>query len=332
MNKKIIKTIGSGVILAIIVGLGWSLVNKDGEKQDRGQKRSFDTVVIEEEIRESEPVVRKAKPKEISWQIREWVVASKVLVGEAEVLSISDEKLEGLAKDLGIDWSTKDEGIEGLIVFSGGEDEKELVVDMENKNISFAKMVFDINDENNRISKEKIENKFFELVGKVVDRESVVIEKISYKKLVYPRWIDSSSQNAEALEIKANYNVNKLKVRGYEWETVKMIMGVDGEVLKLELNWPMVMGEAGQEFEVKSFNEVQSLALDEFLVLSIEGDEEYELGMDQEKVEEIQIFEVELAYIYNSNDGLLVPYLLFSGQAKSGEMEVDVLLGLKAIK
>jgi len=328
-NKKIIKIV-LALVLVIVVAVMFLLKGKDKKDGEEKTNISYTTEKIKNELEKTQAPITVDKPTEISWEITGLDVKEKVIVEQISPPKIDEDRLKKLVKKLGLEWVSSEEAEDGLVFFSDQKGEKEMWWNVKINKLSFYKITE--KSEGDEVGEEKIKNDFLELIGEVVDINKVKIEGIDYKKLVYPRWISSLKSEAEAIEIRANYYVNELRVVGFEGEPIRAIYKMDGQLVKMEIQLPFTTIGEKVELAIRNFEEVKDLPLEDFLVLSVKGGSDYELAADQSKIKKVDISGTELVYIYKNEDQVLIPYLLFIGKSRVNDEMVDVRLALMAIK
>jgi len=147
--------------------------------------------------------------------------------------------------------------------------------------------------------------------------------RIKYQKILYPRWIESTQDEAQSVEIRGDYIINNVRTTTYFGESIKGTFNREGHLLNLVLSLrPEILPNEGKE-ELININEANKSPISFYGAVDNAG---------IEKIGQVNITQAEIVQVYNNKDNFIKPYYLLSGNTYSENKPEKVLLLLRAVK
>lgn len=155
--------------------------------------------------------------------------------------------------------------------------------------------------------------------------------EISPKKLVYPRWVTTEKETADAWEVGMNFKYGTGEIIRSGGYTIEATIGRGGKILKLKTVWPLVIEESQKSIlNLKTIEEVKQEA-SKVKVWKVKGGEESDLSYET-MLGNIGVNSIELVYWWESGERWLMPYYLLSGNGIASGEPVGVEMVLPAGK
>ncbi len=250
-----------------------------------------------------------------------------------------------LPKVTSVNWLIKD-NIELPNIIKLSIKKQAIDIDRENR----IKKLLGINEENGFVNKE---NNIVEYVKEVTPREKLnasdewnlteikenfknIIEEINeikgieiewtennYQKLLYPRWIEATENEAQSVEIKGDYVINGIRISTYYGEAIKGIFDRKGNLLKLSLSLRPNFIPNDEKEELINIDEASQSPISMYGVFDNQG---------IEKINEVNITQAEIVEVYDNKRNFLKPYYWLEGNTYSENKPFKIKLLLKAVK
>ena len=156
-------------------------------------------------------------------------------------------------------------------------------------------------------------------------------KEITPKRLVYPRWVTTETENAQVWQIAMNYSVlNKNIIRG-EGSTIEAVVGRGGKIISLKMIWPMsVDTNKTVQINLKTIEEIKGETR-LIKVWSIKGGEKTDLSYETD-LGKVGVNGVSLVYWWEPGEKWLMPYYLLTGNGIAGGEPVGVEMVIPAAK
>jgi len=147
--------------------------------------------------------------------------------------------------------------------------------------------------------------------------------RIKYQKILYPRWMESTQDEAQSVEIRGDYIINNVRTTTYFGESIKGTFNREGHLLNLVISLrPEILPNEGKE-ELININEANKSPINFYGAVDNAG---------IEKIGQVNITQAEIVQVYSNKDNFIKPYYLLSGNTYSENKPEKVLLLLKAEK
>lgn len=164
--------------------------------------------------------------------------------------------------------------------------------------------------------------KMTENINGVNDLE-IVWTGTKYQKILYPRWIESTENEAQSVEIRGDYIVNDLRMTTYYGESIKGTFNREGKLLKLVLSLrPEILASEGEE-KLINIDEASKSPISMYGVIDNAGIEE---------IGKVNITQVEIVWVYSNRINIIKPYYWLGGNTYSENRPTKISLLLRAGK
>lgn len=299
MTKKIwwIVVIGVGIILVII--LMWPKNNK---------KEVVEEIPVSVVRQDLEMPIELPRLTSVSWLIKEKIELPKIIKMEIKKQKIDVNRENRIKELLGIkDRDGFVDGINNIIEYV-----KE-VTPRDKLDTSEAWNILDL--------KEKLTN----LVEEINEIKGIEIEwtEVSYKKLLYPRWIEATEKESQSVEVSGDYVINGIRISTYYGEGIKAIFDRKGNLLKLTLSLRPNFIPSEEYEELINIDEASQSPVSMYGVFDNQG---------IEKINKVNITEAKIVEIYDNKRNLLKPYYWLEGNTFFENKPIKIRLLLKAEK
>lgn len=248
------------------------------------------------------------RPTSVSWLIKENIELPKIIKMKIKKQEIEIDRENRIKKILEI----KEE--------NGFVDKINNIVEY-GKNVD-QKYILDTNEAWKIVElKEKLKT----LVEEINETKGIEIEwtEINYKKLLYPRWVESTEKESQSVEISGDYVINGIRMSTYYGEGIKAIFDRKGNLLKLTLSLRPNFIPSEEYEELINIDEASQSPVFMYGVFDNQG---------IEKINKVNITEAKIVEIYDNKRNLLKPYFLIKGNTFAENKPVNIRLLLKANK
>ena len=169
---------------------------------------------------------------------------------------------------------------------------------------------------------EDLKNKLKIIVEKVNGKENFETQwtSVKYKKILYPRWVDSEIIDSMAVEIRGEYILNGLKTTTFFGESIVGTFNKEGRLMKLSLSLLPQFIYNGLNSDIIDINVASTSPINMYGVVSNAG---------VENIENVEINQAEIVQVYSSKMNIIKPYYLLDGLT---DFKIKVKLLLKAEK
>lgn len=322
-NKKILSGLG---ILAVLVTLMINSSNNekvfDGENQDN----LFDNILTEREKIELDLELN--KPQKIDWQIDNFEGGkSDILKTDNNTIDLSKEDL--FLETVGLDKSNKVSDEDGFVVYQKGENLGAYI----NKNDGYFQYSEEISKPNqltfeNRVDLDLLRNRLMETVKRITGTSlEIRIEGSEFKRMVYPRWVTANEDEAQTVEMGANYYVDGEPIANIGGEAIKAVYTLGGRLIKLEIKQPFKTIFSREETELVGLEEIKDRLMAKFYILEEEGGESYELSDGSEEIGLVVVNILKKGRWFNSKSKEVVPVYILEGSSvlSTGPVKIKMM-------
>jgi len=172
---------------------------------------------------------------------------------------------------------------------------------------------------------EGLKNKLKKITEDINGKGGLEIEwtNVGYKKILYPRWIESTEKEARGVEIRGDYVIDSTRVTTYHGESIVGIFNKEGKLVKITLSLiPEIVFEEGVE-QLININEASKSPIDIYRVVDNAG---------IEAIDKINVTQAKIVLIYDNKRNIIKPYYWLDGNTYTGKVPVKVSLIVKAEK
>lgn len=146
---------------------------------------------------------------------------------------------------------------------------------------------------------------------------------VKYQKILYPRWIDSTENESQSVQISGDYVVDGIRMTTYYGESIRGTFNREGRLIKMNLTLkPIVLSKEGN-LELINIDEVNKSSIGMYGVVKNAG---------IELIDEVNITQVEIVEVYDNKKNIINPYYWLEGNTYSNSQPFRISLLLKAEK
>lgn len=208
-----------------------------------------------------------------------------------------------------------------------GINDKNGYVDKENNIVGYTEEIVSVKQVPTKGSWEieLLKNKLKKITENINEEGEMEIKwtGVEYKKILYPRWIDSTEVEAQGVEISGDYVVGGVKLTTYYGESIKGTFNREGRLLKLVVSLKPEVVSSGDVVELINIDQASKSPINMYGAMNNAG---------IENIEKVNITQTEIVYVYSNKKSLIKPYYLLSGNTYSENKPLKILLLLKAEK
>lgn len=298
MIKKYWWVAGAGLILLFV--LIWP------KNQDNTQKTDKTAVTVVKEDQYLPEDLPRAKS--IDWQ------------GLANIELPKLKMMKVKKQQIGTDREAKIKNILGI-------NEKNGYIDKENNVVSFTEEIKSIEQlpKNGKWNIENLKDKLKKITEEVNGMNNLEIEWTGtrYQQILFPRWIDSSDEEAQSVEISGDYVIQGLRMTTYYGESIVGVFNREGKLIKFTLSLkPAIIAGEGEEELIN----VDELAKSPFNIFGIV----HNAGV--ENIFKVNIAQANIVEIYSNKKNIVRPYYWLEGNTLTDEKPVKISMIVRADK
>lgn len=168
----------------------------------------------------------------------------------------------------------------------------------------------------------KIEN-----ILKDIDTKEIRWANIEYNKIVYPRMVASDEVNGNIIVFKGDWVVDGKSVRSFVDNSIKITTTRNGRIIGVDIYLLPEMTVNGVE-KVVSQDILEKTNYEDIGIVNYVGGKDYELNVDDIRIENVNVTQKELIYIYDGRRNKVVPYFLLTGTSVAmGPVKVEMITG-----
>lgn len=279
-------------------------------------------------------VVPMERAARISWQISgdNLPKTANIYIGETG----NGENLDRLLSEVGLSRSEVISDDPQTIFLGNSATRKNVYMSKSNGKIGFSLDIYSSEDipKGNLLNETEAEEKLVDLIKRIEnnDKLGIKINSIKYKKVLFPRWVESTKSEADAVEISASWTIEGIEVKTFYDSPILAVFGRGGTIIKLEYV-PLAKVNEKKEVNLLSLTEIQTLSEDNFGIWKKEGNTSYSLSEDKEIVGQIVVRSIELIYVQGDRSEKIWPYYLIEGNSISkNNGPIKVYLMVRATK
>ena len=321
LNKKTLYILGF-VIVGIFVYI--TLNKKEVEKTVEEVKKT--------ELSAPKPQVNMEAPSKIVWDINEgnWSNKTKIYISQK---TSYEKTVELLMSMTGLKITDKTLDDPKLLIYENTNNGKTLIVTKETGKISYSQNYENIPKSNLISDLDGLKEKAKQFVKTVSGNESTEIkfDETNYFKMVYPRWVESGSNNFDMVELNGSLSLDNIEVKTYYENAIVLRYSKSGILLKFDYT-PLATITETKEVESLSLDEVKGLAENQFIVYQKTGNEQFDLSEERNISGAVTLTKAELIYIQSDKGDKIWPYLSFEGNTNSETGPVKVVIITSAVK
>jgi len=254
--------------------------------------------------------------KEVVWQVEKWPETDR-----AEVYDLVENEAErtkwaeNLSKYLNIDWAKKKKMGETRWLAETSDKKRSLIVNTSMTEIEYGREIGrdDLANLAGLVDREEVEDmiKTMAQAMGITDRWIVKVVDMRPKRMVYPRWVTTNWDLAEAVEVRARLEWENKELLAPMNFPLEMTVLANGTISRLAVNLPE--GEP-QRAGVRLLKTREKIISEPVVVWKREGGEGFEL-IDNMAVGKEKLSEVRVVWVMINTERRLVPYFLFEGEA-----------------
>lgn len=307
-------------LTAVIVWLVWP---KNGQN---GKNNGWETKKTRENYVDNYLPVELKTPKELEWKVDKWEQAetAKTWFFENSLDVGMVERFVGEMK-----MKTANNNKEGVITVYSNEAGESIYINTEKREMEY---VMEIKNKGQLASGEiievaRIKDELKQLIGKINGKDNDLIwGNTGYRKMVFPRWVESSEREAQAIEIEADYSIEGKRMTTFFGKTIRATVRRDGKILQLFLVKLPTEIKVEKENQGAEGKEIEARKLDNFGITKIEGGENFEVNWEIIEVGKITVNKAEPVLVFDAKGGRIRSYYQLSGSAWSGKpLQVEML-------
>ena len=297
------------------------------KEEERGKKTFEMAKIIDYPNKEVRVPDYLSKPEELNWQVGEENLPTSAVVYGVENKTIDEETAKKWLSLVGLSYESKKEK-DGLWLFASEDGKYEANIDPQSGKFGYAENIFSKAEVKSTgvMKVEENKTKLRQLINSF-GGEEIGIEKIDYQELVSPRWVSTTAQRAQVVEIEASYVINGYPVRGYGGNPIRARYTREGRLIKLELELAYGKWEATKEEETVTLSELKKAEPGLFKVWQVTGSQDYQLKVENEIIKKATLTKINLGYVYDRGGSRLWPYYFIEGNSltESGGVKVTVI-------
>ncbi len=182
-------------------------------------------------------------------------------------------------------------------------------------------------------SPDQIKDRFIETFSQINETNlEVKADKTSNKIFLYPWWINTTKEVPDVIEISASFFYKNLPIRLYNGFMINADYFTSGDLVKMKVAYPFEKVVKTVEEPVIDLSSLKNRNIDYFKIWKIEGNSDYELSGEQEKINRVIVDSYDLGYIYDVKSKVVWPYYFIEGKSNLSTGEVKVTLITSAVK
>ena len=323
-NKKIMMGLAAGIVLVVLM-INSSNKQRNLDEPDQGDL--FENMAIDEEKIELD--LELDKPKKIDWQIDKDISGGKADILKTDNGVIDSKKEAVFLETVGLSEKDMVSNEEGFTVYQRGEKFGAYV----NKNDGYFHYTEQINEASQLISTNKVEvsllkNRLVETVKRITGTGlEIRIEGNEFKKMVFPRWVTTNEDEAETVEIEANYYIDGEPLVNVGGEAIKAIYTRGGRLIKLEIKQAFKSINKRDEVDLVSLEDLKTRLMANFYILEAQGGESYQLSDGSEEIGTVVVNSLTRGRWFNSQRKETVPVYVIKGSAvlRTGPVKITMM-------
>lgn len=168
---------------------------------------------------------------------------------------------------------------------------------------------------------------YLENILKTIDKKQIRWTEVSFKKLVYPRWVTSEEKEANVVEFLGNWTIDGKIVRNFADDTIKITTTRGGKILSANI-YLLPEATVNGEQQVVDKTTLTNTDVADMGIVSYKGGANYELEVDNINIENVNVTQDELVYVYDGRRNKILPYFLLTGTSVAmGPVKVEMITG-----
>jgi len=323
-DKKIMIGLLVGIVLIFL------MINSSKKHtilDETNQGNLFDNMSIDEEKIQLD--LELDKPKKIDWQISKDISGGKSDILTTDSSAIDSNKETVFLETVGLGEKDKVSDEDGFTVYQRGEKFGAYV----NKNDGYFQYTEQINEASQLISTNKVEvnllkNRLVETVKRITGTGlEIRIEGSEFKKMVFPRWVTTNENEAETIEIGANYYIDGEPLVNVGGEAIKAIYTTGGRLIKLEIKQAFKSINKRDEVDLVNLEGLKTRLMANFYILEAQGGESYQLSDGSEEIGTVVVNSLTKGHWFNSQRKETVPVYVIKGSAvlRTGPVKITMM-------
>ncbi len=334
--ENFLKKYQNYLIIAFMLVLAWMTFGKE-KKENKKDKIEMKPIKQEETVKTQTRDWPKYldTPKAVVRNVTEWQVPKRAGPRRVTEIEIDEEKLKKIAEIINpklveveygdeVNWLIRSKDGKEIMYFNKQQRVIGYVAERDKEAVAAT------------IETEEAWRKMRSLItsfGIMPEGIEVKKESAKYVKVVYPIWEDTSREEAEGVEIRADYLVDEVLIKPWGNNMITAIYASDGKLIKLNLFLPTRVDEVEETEECWTKEEAEKLPEENFRILSTDrGGVGDEAGM-MDEIKSINTDKAKMVYMYDAEKrGYIYPYILLEGRGRSGGKTAGVTLITRAIR
>lgn len=159
----------------------------------------------------------------------------------------------------------------------------------------------------------------------------IKIEKTTNKEFLYPWWINTDKTIPDVVEISASFFYKNIPIRLFNGFMINANYFTNGDLVKMKVAYPFGKIVKMIEEPVINLSSLKNRNINNFKIWKIEGNSDYELSGEQEKINRVIVDSYNLGYIYDVKSKVVWPYYFIEGKSNLSTGEIKVTLITSAI-
>lgn len=274
----------------------------------------------------------------VIWDLESWQVPNETEMLKITGIEVSGEKLNEIASKINpqLNETSKDET--GNLIMKSPDDRSWWYWDAKTRKVSYGVLIESQGDieKGGEMTGDEAWRQLTSTLrdwGVIPEGVSLEKERTIYQKFVYPIWEEANQLEAEAVEVRGRYVINKIPIEIYEGETIRAIYTRTGKLIKLEFYLPENISGGVKIQKTWNKDELVDLPKESFRIYKVDiNGVEGEVG-SLDNIGTVRVRLAKLVYIYNSEKrDYLYPYILLEGNGVIGGRPVKVSLITGAIR
>jgi hypothetical protein len=277
-------------------------------------------------------------PNQFIWQIDSLNLPEEINIVSIKQNTQAETILKNLKEKLGFKGTSETIPNSPLIFYNNLLESTNIYLNKDENFIQFSLNLLEKPLPKNTASKplDSINQDTLDLLQKTLNlSSSVSITKNStnYQKIIGPRYVNTTSDEADLVRSTYSYSINSLPVLFPKGNSIETTHSLSGKLIKLSLNLPFESPKQESLKKVKTIKEIKATPVSQFVTIILSGNEQFTLSDQEIDIDTAIINNGFLGYLYNHTTTTISPYIFLTGLTENEQFgEIEILLTIPAIE